>query len=668
MLAFTSVREDVPVEEVTRDLERLSHEAQAADQPALAAAVLKAQEALSKAADDPTDVASARGELSEALVDFVATVDRAGRASTPVSAPVPLAPMAPITLVERLRARRRDARGLPRGSARGDRTARRRACAELQRRPGDLEPADDAAPRLPHPQGQLADGRAEGLRRSRLGVRAGLQHPARRAARRRAAADRVHRLGARPTSATGSRTSPRTATASATSARSSSPPTALAGASRPAEAAPTSPCRSACRPTCRAAPTSTCARPSRAGRDRPRPIEIDELVLGRRRRAGSRTSPRTASPSATSARCKLAADRARRAASPPARTAPTSPCRWACRPTCRARADLELCAAPRRRRAEAPSPPPTTCRSSSISPTSIASSSPARRRRPPASPAPTLADASAMFDPLRRRARATRADDARQRAVRCAVDVRAWSTSTSARPTDAPGLIESLAPSDAGPRRRRRLPTCARPARPARRAPTAARADFEPLGLVDLEVGRDAEVAGRAGERRARQGRRPAAHRHPALQHLPERGRRAVAPADDRGRRVGDGAAPAGRRGADRARPFARRQLGDGRLHRPVAPGALARARARPHRRSSATAPTRKRACSSTPPRRSAACCTSSPPASCSEPVARAAGPPGRARAELGAAPRGGDRRLRARRRRRRASRRPSRRSRSSRC
>ena len=33
MLAFTSVREDVPVEEVTRDLERLSHEAQAADQP-----------------------------------------------------------------------------------------------------------------------------------------------------------------------------------------------------------------------------------------------------------------------------------------------------------------------------------------------------------------------------------------------------------------------------------------------------------------------------------------------------------------------------------------------------------------------------------------------------------------------------------------------------------
>ena len=92
------MREDVPVEEVTRDLERLSHEAQAADQPALAAAMLKAQDAFSKARD-PIDLASARGELSEALVDFVATsTEPAGFA--PVSAPVPLAPMAPITLVE----------------------------------------------------------------------------------------------------------------------------------------------------------------------------------------------------------------------------------------------------------------------------------------------------------------------------------------------------------------------------------------------------------------------------------------------------------------------------------------------------------------------------------------------------------------------------------------
>jgi hypothetical protein len=46
---------------------------------------------------------------------------------------------------------------------------------------------------------------------------------------------------------------------------------------------------------------------------------------------------------------------------------------------------------------------------------------------------------------------------------------------------------------------------------------------------------------------------------------------------------VGDGAAPAGRRSADRARALARRQLGDGRLHRSLPPGALARACPRAH-------------------------------------------------------------------------------------
>ncbi|HTJ05311.1 MAG TPA: Hpt domain-containing protein [Caldimonas sp.] len=98
MLAFTSVREDVPVEDVKRDLDRLSQEAHAADQPALAAAVHTAQEALGAARDD-SDIASARAELSEALVDFVATsTEPAGL--TPVSAPVPLEPVKPIALVE----------------------------------------------------------------------------------------------------------------------------------------------------------------------------------------------------------------------------------------------------------------------------------------------------------------------------------------------------------------------------------------------------------------------------------------------------------------------------------------------------------------------------------------------------------------------------------------
>jgi len=72
MLAFSSVRDDVSRADVARDLERLSHEAQAADQPALAATVLKAQQALELAGDSAGE-ALVRGELSEALVDFVAT-------------------------------------------------------------------------------------------------------------------------------------------------------------------------------------------------------------------------------------------------------------------------------------------------------------------------------------------------------------------------------------------------------------------------------------------------------------------------------------------------------------------------------------------------------------------------------------------------------------------
>ena len=71
-LAFASARDDVSTADVARDLERLSHEAQAADQPALAAAVQRAQEGLDQA-EGPAGVAVVRGELAEALGDFVAT-------------------------------------------------------------------------------------------------------------------------------------------------------------------------------------------------------------------------------------------------------------------------------------------------------------------------------------------------------------------------------------------------------------------------------------------------------------------------------------------------------------------------------------------------------------------------------------------------------------------
>jgi chemosensory pili system protein ChpA (sensor histidine kinase/response regulator) len=92
LLAASSVNEDVSVEDVSRDLERLSHEAQAADQPALAATVLKAQEAL-EAAHDRQGLAMARGDLSEALSDFVTTASdpvgleperSSGRVTTPM--------------------------------------------------------------------------------------------------------------------------------------------------------------------------------------------------------------------------------------------------------------------------------------------------------------------------------------------------------------------------------------------------------------------------------------------------------------------------------------------------------------------------------------------------------------------------------------------------------
>ena len=93
LLATSSAREDVPVEDVARDLERLSHEAQAADQPALAATVLRAQEAL-EAAQHPAELANARGDLSDALADFVSTASdpvgleperSTGRVTTPMS-------------------------------------------------------------------------------------------------------------------------------------------------------------------------------------------------------------------------------------------------------------------------------------------------------------------------------------------------------------------------------------------------------------------------------------------------------------------------------------------------------------------------------------------------------------------------------------------------------
>ena len=74
-LAFSALREDVPVAEVARDLERLSIEAHGGRPGGARRNGRAAREALVKAdeADDRAGVASVRGDLSEALVDFVAT-------------------------------------------------------------------------------------------------------------------------------------------------------------------------------------------------------------------------------------------------------------------------------------------------------------------------------------------------------------------------------------------------------------------------------------------------------------------------------------------------------------------------------------------------------------------------------------------------------------------
>ncbi len=136
LLAFSSVREDVPLQEVTRDLERLSHEAQAADQPTLAAAVLKAQEAILSAADDLTKVTTARGELSEALVDFVATATEPAGLDL-ITEPAPLAPMKPIALVGDLE-HDDEMREVFLEEAREVIEGAQAACGQLQHAPGDL--------------------------------------------------------------------------------------------------------------------------------------------------------------------------------------------------------------------------------------------------------------------------------------------------------------------------------------------------------------------------------------------------------------------------------------------------------------------------------------------------------------------------------------------------
>ncbi len=96
-LAFAAVSDRVPLDEVSRDLEHLSHEAEAAAQPELQAAVALAQSAIEHASG-PAEVTAAREQLSEALADFVHTASEpVGLEPEPVvaKAPPPPPPLSP---------------------------------------------------------------------------------------------------------------------------------------------------------------------------------------------------------------------------------------------------------------------------------------------------------------------------------------------------------------------------------------------------------------------------------------------------------------------------------------------------------------------------------------------------------------------------------------------
>ena len=192
--------------------------------------------------------------------------------------------------------------------------------------------------------------------------------------------------------------------------------------------------------------------------------------------------------------------------------------------------------------------------------------------------------------------------------IRGQADVAELAARPSCRPIDAGRADFDVDPS----RQPRRSPTAG--ARNHRRSISAA------SSAIAAAAGcRDRGSTRRPRSRRARrpgQGHRLAAHRHPALQRLPQRSRRVVAPARHRSGRVGAGTEPAGARFGRRPGACAGGQLRHGGLPRAVGHCARARRRAAAHRRCWPTARRSTARPSSKPPRKSAACCTSSPPAS----------------------------------------------------
>ncbi|MEW6704622.1 MAG: Hpt domain-containing protein [Pseudomonadota bacterium] len=94
-LALAAAHPEVSIEQVSRDLERLSHEALVADQPVLAETMSTAQAALEHAQDDGQRQA-VREELAQAMADFVSTYSGASlQPELPVLPAAPAAAAAP---------------------------------------------------------------------------------------------------------------------------------------------------------------------------------------------------------------------------------------------------------------------------------------------------------------------------------------------------------------------------------------------------------------------------------------------------------------------------------------------------------------------------------------------------------------------------------------------
>ena len=224
-IAKSAAASEADAGDVARDLEKLARQAEAADQRSIATAADKAQRAL-KGAESGDERKEALAQAAKVMTELVKP-----HVDAQASKPAPLKPLPPPAVA---------APPVPPGQtgleddtemrdifleeAREVMQTAREALAQLAKTPNDLERDDLGASRLPHAEGQLAHGRAERLRRSRVGLRAAVQHASGRRRRRRYRSARLQRRGARLPRPTGSKALPAARPPDSTIAWSAAPP------------------------------------------------------------------------------------------------------------------------------------------------------------------------------------------------------------------------------------------------------------------------------------------------------------------------------------------------------------------------------------------------------------------------------------------------------------